>query len=245
MSFQLSHFIDIHTHILPGIDDGPKNLEESASLARYYMDMGITNIIATPHYIPGTAWAASTATILEKIAQLQGYLQEKEISVKIFPGMEIAFHKRLQEHLETKKISPLGTSGQYLLEPSFTDSADALFLCLDTLLEQGYRIILAHPERIPALGKTIAPLASLVSQGLRIQLNTGSLLGKFGQESQRVGRQLLDHNSVHYLASDAHGTRARRPPTREEWAILETDLGTDLLERLCCINPAQLIAKQN
>ncbi len=243
MSFQCSQWVDIHTHILPGLDDGPKTLEESANLAGYYRDLGVTHLIATPHYIPGTAWAASIPTILEKIAELQQYLQEREIYINISPGMEIAFHKRLPEQLEAKKVLPLGDSNHYLLEPSFTDATDALFPCLDTLLAQGHSIILAHPERIPALAKNIQSLVLLVGQGLKMQVNTGSLLGKFGPESQRVGRQFLDLDCVHYLASDAHGVHARRPPDRAEWAILETELGADVLERLCCINPARLLAR--
>jgi protein-tyrosine phosphatase len=241
----LSDFIDIHTHILPGLDDGPKNLEESAALARCYTDMGITQVIATSHYIPGTAWAASSQLILEKIAELQVYLQRNSIPLAIFPGMEIAYHKKLQEHLETQTFLPLGTSGYYLLEPSFTDSAETLFHCLDQLLEQGWKIILAHPERIPGLREMGNPIDELVRQGLRIQVNTGSLLGKFGAESKHVGLQFIESNCVHYLASDAHGVNSRRPPTGEEWLQLGTILGIDVLEQLCCINPAQLLAKKN
>ena len=240
----LADFIDIHTHILPGIDDGPKNLEESAVLARCYTDMGITQVIATSHYIPGTAWAASSQFILEKIAELQGYLQRNSIPLAIFPGMEIAYHKKLQEHLESQIFLPLGSSFHYLLEPSFTDSAEALFHCLDQLLEQGWKIILAHPERIPALREMGNHIDELVRQGLRIQINTGSLLGKFGAESKDVGLQLIASNCVHYLASDAHGINSRRPPTGEEWLQLGTILGIDVVEKLCCSNPAQLLVKK-
>ncbi len=244
MSLQLSDFIDIHTHILPGIDDGPKNLAESAALARCYVDMGITQIIATSHYIPGTVWAASSQIILEKIAELQEYLQRNSIPLVIFPGMEIAYHKKLQEHLESQTFLPLGASGYYLLEPSFTDSAEALFHCLDQLLEQGWKIILAHPERIPALREMGDSIDELVRQGLRIQINSGSLLGKFGAESKQIGFNLIERNCVHYLASDAHGIESRRPPTAEEWLQLGTTLGRDLLEQLCCMNPAKLIVKK-
>jgi len=245
MSLQLSDFIDIHTHILPGIDDGPKNLEESAALARCYVDMGITQIIATSHYIPGTAWTASRHLILEKIAELQGYLQRSSIPLAIFPGMEIAYHKNLQKHLETETFLPLGASVYYLLEPSFTDSAEALFHCLDQLLEQGWKIILAHPERIPALWETGNTLNELVRQGLRLQINTGSLLGKFGVESKHAGFNFIERDCVHYLASDAHGVDSRKPPTLEEWLQLQTTLGGDLLVQLCCVNPAQLLVEKS
>ena len=245
MALQLSNFIDIHTHILPGLDDGPKNLEESADLARCYTDIGVTRIIATSHYIPGTAWAASRQRILETIVELQNYLQNQGIPLILFPGMEIAFHKKLQEHLKADLFLPLGASASYLLEPSFTDSADALFYCLDQLLEQEQDIILAHPERIPALRESVNIVDDLVRQGLRIQINIGSLLGKFGMESRHAGFELLERNCVHYLASDAHGANSRRPPSTAEWATLESELGADALEQLCCLNPAQLLVQKN
>lgn len=246
MSFQLSDFIDIHAHILPGIDDGPKNLEDSAALAQCYLDLGIKQVIATPHFIPGTAWAASTQVIHEKITELQKFLQEKEYPLTLFPGMEIAYHKKFQNHLQTNKLLPLGASSFYLLEPSFTDSAEALLLCLEQLLEQGQKIILAHPERIPALQQqgAINILNNLIQQGLRIQLNTGSLLGKFGPVIQQAGFQFIEKNCAHYLATDTHGVRSRGLPTREEWVDLERALGLAVLEQLCCINPAQLLAAQ-
>jgi protein-tyrosine phosphatase len=242
MSFSPANFIDIHTHILPGMDDGPKNLEESAALVRCYTDMGIRQVIASPHYIQGTAWAPSSLSVLDQLAVLQAFLQSQNITMTIFPGMEIAYHKKIVEHLLLNKFLPLGTSSWYLLEPSFTDSSDALFSCLDPLLEQGYSIILAHPERIPTLWSASNTLMSLVGQKLRIQLNIGSLLGKFGKESRKFGMKLLAANCVHYLASDSHGALNRRPPVQEEWETLENELGADILEKLCCIHPAQLLA---
>ncbi|MFH2123664.1 MAG: CpsB/CapC family capsule biosynthesis tyrosine phosphatase [Pseudomonadota bacterium] len=245
MPLNLSNFIDIHVHILPGIDDGPKNLEESAALAQCYTDVGITQVIATPHYIPGTAWAASSQRIVEKITELQGYLQDKNIPLTIFPGMEIAFHKKFQAHLTSDTFLPLGASSYYLLEPSFTDSAEALLLCLDQLLGQNKKIILAHPERIPALRAMADVFDEYVQKGMKIQINIGSLLGRFGSDSQNAGLHLIDKNCVHYLASDAHGINSRKPPTEKEWLDLETHLGPDLLEQLCCINPVQLLGDKN
>ncbi len=245
MSLQLSNFIDIHTHILPGLDDGPKNLEESIALAKCYTDVGVSQIIATCHYIPGTAWAAASQLILDKIADLQGCLQRLDIPLIIYPGMEIAYHEKLQEHLARQIFLPLGTSNYYLLEPSFTESAEALFLCLDQLLTQGRKIILAHPERIPAFREMGSSIDELVRQGLKIQVNIGSLLGKFGAASKQSGFDLIAGKCVHYLASDAHGVESRKPPTREEWLQLATTLGIQLLEQLCCINPAQLLKSKN
>ena len=241
MSF--SDCIDIHTHILPGVDDGPKNLEESAALARCYTDMGITQIIATSHFIPGTAWASSRQCIIEKIAELQEFFKANGIPLTVFPGMEIAYHARLLEKLEKGSLLPLANSSWYLIEPSFTDSGDALLCTLDQLLDQGWKIILAHPERIPAFQEMETSFTQLVRQGLRLQVNSGSLLGRFGEKCRRTGLHFIDQGWVHYLASDAHGVDSRRPPTAEQWLELETLIGTDQLTQLCCSNPAQLLTE--
>ena len=245
MALNISDIIDIHTHILPGVDDGPKTIEESAALAKCYADMGVKTIIATSHFIPGTAWAVSSQLILEKIEVLKKYIEAKGIALAILPGMEIAFHKKLPERLAGKTVLPLANSTWYLLEPSFTDSADDLLYCLENLIEHEVKIILAHPERIPAFQEGVYQLSKLVMQGMRLQINTGSLLGKFGSKSRQAALDCINSDCVHYLASDAHGIDARRPPNTEDWAELEKMLGVDLLRQLCCVHPAQLLHGEN
>lgn len=241
MAIAISQFIDIHVHILPGIDDGPKNLHESAEIAQLYMDAGIKQIIATPHFIPGTAWAAGREKILSKLEELQKYLAQKKIELEIFPGMEIAYHQKLTSRLEKGMLQPLAGSKTYLLEPSFNDSFGDLLSCTRLLMEKGLGVILAHPERIPAFQENAEPLIKLVTQGLQVQLNIGSVLGKFGKSSEKMAMHLLAEKSVHYLASDAHSSSKRQPPCRSDWETLAAKLGEKLLAQLCVTNPRSLL----
>ena len=241
MTTDISRLIDIHVHILPGLDDGPKTLEESLAMARCYEEVGITQIVATPHFVPGTAWAAGRERVVVKVEELQGYLAEENISLKIFPGMEIAYHKKLISRLEKGVLQPMGKGNCYLLEPSFQDLQDDLLHCAEELLDRGYKVVLAHPERIASFQESVEPLLDLVRQGLEVQLNMGSLLGKFGELSRQTSMQLLTENSVHYLASDAHSARRRRPPTQRDWQQLTEILGSELLTRLCVTNPDRLL----
>ena len=112
----IAEFIDIHNHILPGIDDGPKSLNESVEMARCYVSVGITQIITTPHFIPGTAWAAGIHRIAEKIEELTACLQKEEIPLHIYPGMEIAYHKKLLDRFDKGLLQPLARSEEHTSE---------------------------------------------------------------------------------------------------------------------------------
>ncbi len=245
MAADISQFIDIHVHILPGIDDGAKTLDDSVALAQAFVNEGITQIIATPHFIPGTAWAASRDSISEKISELQAYLVERNIPLSIFPGMEIAYHQKLISRFEKNLLQSLANSGTYLLEPSFNDSSDDLLQCAKQLMNRGCGVILAHPERIPSFQKTVEPLLGLVKEGLQVQLNAGSILNKFGELSKRLAMNLIEEDSVHYLASDAHSIETRKPLTGADWGILNDLLGDDLLTRIGVKNPRLLLKNNN
>ncbi len=238
----IAKFLDMHNHILPGIDDGPKSLEESAEMARCYVNVGITQIITTPHFIPGTAWAVGRQKIAEKIAKLTCFLKKKQIPLKIFPGMEIAYHKTLLDRFEKGLLQPLANSSTYLLEPSFQDTAEDLLLCSKKLQEKEQHVILAHPERIKTFQDSLEPLLDQVHDGLEIQLNTGSVLGKFGSASRETAMCLIEKQCVHYLASDAHSANNRKPLDRAEWNELSVILGPELLTTLCIDNPNILIS---
>ena len=241
MPADFSQFIDIHVHILPGVDDGPKSLAESTAMAKAYVAVGVQQIIATPHYIPGTAWAVGRDFIIDKLKKLEKHLSGEGISLKIFPGMEIAYHNKIMDRLEKGLLQPLANSNCYLLEPSFRDSSDDLLVSARQMMDTGCGVILAHPERIPSFRETYKPLINLVDQGLQLQVNVGSLLGKFGKSSEKLAMLLINNNCVHFLASDAHSSLGRCPLNHSDWQRLTELLGDDLLTRLCIINPGLLI----
>ena len=242
MTFSCRDVIDIHAHILPGIDDGPATLEQSLALGRCYARLGIATVICTSHFIPGTAWAASAEIVLQKLATVQDCFNSHGVEVKLLPGMEIAFHRKLAARLDNGLLLPLAGSDRFMIEPSFSDTADELLETIEPLIGRGYRFILAHPERIPPVQEMAAEVAGFaLAHGVEIQLNTGSLLGRFGDDSRRTAMLLIDRGCVRYLGSDAHGAEARRPPDATEWQELERLVGSDRLRQWCCDNPAELV----
>ncbi|MBM9537387.1 tyrosine-protein phosphatase [Desulfobulbus alkaliphilus] len=238
----LSQFIDIHSHILPGLDDGPKNLAESTAMARCYAGAGIRTIIATPHYINGTAWAAQAHKVRETVNELNRHLAREQIDLQIHTGMEIAYHPKVTEYISKNLLLSLAGTTYYLIEPSFQGSQEHLLHSARTLLQAGKKIIIAHAERIDAFQRDPRPLLQLVERGLEIQVNMDSFLDKFDERCQQTAWQLLRAGGVHYLASDAHATKHRCPPTPADWDALENLLGVETLTNLCINNPRRLLA---
>ncbi len=240
MAFEISKFIDMHTHILPGIDDGSSSFEESVALARCYVNVGIKKVVATPHFIPGTAWATPVDKILEIVNVLQNSLNREGIDLEILPGMEIAFHKKLEDRIEQGHVLPLGDSRHYLIEPSFNGEQDLLLEALSALLEGGNKIILAHPERIYGLQGKIENIRLLVDRGLLIQLNAGSMLGYFGRSTKEFAQGLWEQDCFHFIASDTHDMNKRRPLGKDEWNTLLAGTETNEMLRKCNTTLAQI-----
>jgi protein-tyrosine phosphatase len=220
MTIPLLEFIDMHTHILPGLDDGPKDMAGSIAIARCYEKVGIQTVVATPHFLPGTAWAPAKERVLEAVQALQASLDQANIALKVVAGMEIAYHKKIEERILAESVLPLGSSGYFLIEPSFQGEQDGLLASLQSLLDQGKKIILAHPERVDAFQRMPRVLGKLVEQGLRIQVNAGSMLGYFGEKSKKTAEMLRQDNCIHLLASDAHDHSKRAPLNGAEWQDL-------------------------
>lgn len=214
MKFERKSFIDIHTHILPGLDDGAKDMDESLELARCYQRAGITKVVATPHFLPGTSWSAGREKVLETVAALQEQLDGLSIDLQILPGMEVGYHKKMADRIGAGLLLPLGDSEYYLIEPSFHGDQDIFLDHLGGMLREGHKLIVAHPERIEGLQQTDR-LIKLVEHGLLLQINAGSLLGGFGRKSLQVARDLFSRGCGHFIASDTHDTR-KRPPLGEQ-----------------------------
>jgi protein-tyrosine phosphatase len=230
MTFFLNEFIDMHTHILPGLDDGPKDLAGSIAIAHCYEKVGIKTIVATPHFLPGTAWAPTRERVLATVQALQASLDKANIDLRVVPGMEIAYHKKLEERILANIVLPLGQSEYFLIEPSFEGEQEGLLASLQSLLNRGQKLILAHPERAAIFQQMPQVLRKFVDQGLRIQVNAGSLLGYFGEKSKATAEWFRQGKCIHFIASDAHDHTKRCPFDAAEWAnLLACPGGEELL----------------
>lgn len=221
----------MHVHILPGLDDGPKDMTGSIAMARCYQSAGIRTVVATPHFLPGTAWAHGKEKVLQAVQALQTCLDEENIDLKIHAGMEIAFHKKLEVRILAGDLLPLADSDYFLVEPSMQGEQESLFIAVQSLLDKGIKLIMAHPERIDVFQKMPDLLLALIKQGMKIQINAGSLLGYFGSKSRETAESLCRENCVHLIASDAHDHNKHRAPLNvTEWqALLSGPGGREIL----------------
>ncbi len=211
--------IDLHTHVLPGIDDGPATVEGSLELARAAADAGTTEIVATPH----VTWEiANTAqTVAGGVAALQPQLDAAGIGIRLRTGGELAISRA--SDLDDDELARLRLGGgEWLLaECPLTSTAAGFETLLHRLQARGHRIVLAHPERSPVLQRSPDKLRAFVDAGMLTSITASSLTGRFGSTVQRFTHDLVVEELVHNVASDAHDTQ-RRPPGMAA-AIAEAD----------------------
>ncbi len=204
--------IDLHCHVLPAVDDGPATEEEALALARVAEAVGIDTIVATPHVSPSIPNRA--AMIAEDVDAFNRRLAERGVSVRVTRGAEVdvAFSTGLPD--EELHALRLGGGDFLLMECPLTRSPGPFDVVLRELHARGHGIVLAHPERSPALQRRPRLLEQLVDEGMLVQITAGALVGRFGSDVRHFALWLLEEDLVHNVASDAHDP-VRRPPGLE------------------------------
>lgn len=205
--------IDLHSHILFDVDDGAASLPESLAMAEVAARDGTRILAATPHS-PGSSACRvyDPALIRERVAQINAALLQEGIPLEVITGSEIYFVSSLAEQLKRGQLLPYGQGHTILLELVSATIPSSLDTVLFNLQLAGYRVLLAHPERIPEVQQNPNRLDTLVERGVLMQLTAEALLGGQGERLRNIAETLLMHNLAHVLASDAHGVRPRRPP---------------------------------
>jgi protein-tyrosine phosphatase len=206
--------IDLHSHVLPGIDDGPESIEGSLALARAAVAAGTRTLVATPHV--SSRYPNEAATIARLVEEVGARLAAEDVGLELKPGAEIAVTRLVE--IEPSQLERLGLGGGpwLLVEPPFTSVATGLDSILRDLLRRDHRVVLAHPERCPALRRDPRMLETLVAEGVITSITAGSLSGRFGGEVRRFAIALLEAELVHNVASDAHDHTGRPPSIRAE-----------------------------
>jgi protein-tyrosine phosphatase len=206
--------IDLHCHLLPGIDDGPVTLDAALALARAASRQGTRTIVATPHV--SARYPNDAARIAEATRGLSEHLRANGIPLEVVPGAEIALSHVMDLDASELARLALGGGGWLLVEPPFSDAVSGLDELVLELVRAGHPVVLAHPERCPSFQREPRMLDSLVDQGVLTSLTAGSLVGRFGSRVRRFAAQLVEAGVVHNVASDAHGVEGRGPSVARE-----------------------------
>ena len=229
-------FVDIHCHILPGLDDGARDWDETLAMARQAVAQGVRRVIATPHQ-SGQFPANTPDRILARVFEAQERLRIAGITLELLPGADVRVTEHLIAKLAYNEIMTLGNLGKHLLLELPPDLALSLDELLYELELRGVRSILSHPERNTALQADTALLKRLVSQGCLLQVTAGSFLDRFGRAARRTAFRLLHDGLVHIVASDAHNERDRVIDMDTACAIVTREVGDEASDKMFRIIP--------
>ncbi len=231
--------IDLHSHILPELDDGARNLQESLEMARMAVDSGITAMVATPHCALGRA-----SEVLESWQLLSEALQESGIPLKLLPGMEIYGTFDTLRLLQERKLLTLNGSRYPLVEFSFQSTGDEETQILRSLCKAGYRPVVAHPERYAYVQRNPRLVNRWYRMGCLLQVNRGSLLGRFGRQAQQTAFELVDRGLASVVATDAHTARIRTPWLRDVRELLSGEISPQCARMLLLENPRRILKNE-
>jgi protein-tyrosine phosphatase len=237
-------FVDIHCHLLPGIDDGAKDWRDTLAMARMAAADGFDTIVATPHQLGN--WPQNTGDDIRHLtAQVQNVLREQKIPITLLAGGDVRIEPDLIAKIRRGEVMTLADRGRHVL----LELPHELYVPLDRLLAElraaGLVGILSHPERNQGILARPDVLGPLVRAGCLMQVTAGSLAGAFGIDIAKFSEWMVVEGLVHFLATDAHSSRARRPIMSRAFERAAQLVGERRAIELCCSNPARIAAGED
>ncbi len=212
----VSGYVDIHCHILPGVDDGAASLSDALEMARMASADGVRIIVATPHASHEYP-ALPIPDVFERVRRLQEAIDGLRLPLTILPGADVHICESLAAQLKQRQVLTVADTGRYLL----LELPHDIYIPFDQLLEElksiGTRVILTHPERNRGIQADVSVLWHLVHHGCLMQVTAGSILGEFGRDVKAMTLRLLKHRLVHFVATDAHSPKHRKPLLHEAY----------------------------
>lgn len=239
----MESYIDIHSHILPGIDDGSQDFDTSIQMLKQASTEGIIQIILTPHNKPGRH-NAGFSIIESLLAELRRRMEDEGIAIKLHGGSELYYRNGLAEEIMEGKALTLAGSDYVLMEFNPMEDYDYIRYGVYSLMAEGYRPILAHVERYSKIVGEASRVEDLIEMGCYIQVNAGSVMGAFGLRTRFFTRRLLKERLVHFMATDAHDTKKRGSHIRECASFIAKKYGEDYARELLYENPMHVIQNE-
>lgn len=199
-----SRFIDIHSHFLPGIDDGAETVAESLDILRWLAGQGVTDVIATPHFVNETNYVSTRAHNQKLLKEMQEHLAEEGLAINIYLGNEIYIDGKILDLFKERKITTLAGSVYLLVELPLNDEFPNYEDHLLDLMNRGFKVVLAHPERYGIFQKDYEKAQRLREAGILFQCNLGSIIGKYGKNAQKLIKKFAKDKMIFAFGSDVH-----------------------------------------
>lgn len=231
--------IDIHCHILPGLDDGAADTDEALLMARLACQGGTTTLLATPHVNASCPIAPSR--ILDSTARLRRQIDDIGLALTLLPGAEVLCTRHLAHLLDDGCFVTLAGSRYLLVEFPFHEEAAHMHDLLRTVTRHGLVPVIAHPERYRAVQHFPQLTEQWLDRGYALQLNAQSLTGEHGREAYRTAMYLVCNGIAHVVAADGHGIEGRLPQLHRAQRVLEERFGSACAQALLCDGPERIV----
>lgn len=236
--------IDLHCHILPGIDDGAADIAVSREMARAFVEDGVTHVVCTPHILPGL-YLNRGPQIRDAVQALQGDLEREGIPLALAAGADAHVVPDFVDGLKSGELLTLAGSRYVLVEPPHHVAPVRLEDFFFGLLVAGFVPILTHPERLAWVEQLYPAVQRLVHAGVWMQITAGSLTGAFGRNARYWSERLLDEGCVHVLATDAHDVSRRPPILGDGREAAAKRVGSVEAEHLVLTRPGGVLANES
>lgn len=230
--------VDIHSHILPYIDDGAETTEEALTMAEIAARSGINHIVASSH---GNYYPYTINEYRIKLEMFQAEIHKKNIPVTLYPGMEIFINDQALHLLEAGQLLSINYTNYLLIEFPFEENPENVCRYIDKLQNKNYNVILAHPERYIFMQKNPELAWYLEETGCVLQVNKGSLLGAFGEKCRVLAKKMLDDGIVRVIGTDAHDTIDRSPDLGRLMRMLKGEYSPVEIRLWLSENPSRIL----
>ena len=221
--------VDIHSHIIPGIDDGSKNMEMTLEMIRNAEKEGIKEMVATPHYLLEYG-EATIIDVKNHVKEINMLLENEKIDVKIYSGQEVYFTEKIIEDYLEGNIGTINDSRYMLIEFPMDKFDENTFDILYELQVRDIVPIIAHPERYKFFIEKPSLINEFINQGYLFQVNAGSIEGKFGQNVKKTTDLFLTNNIYNFIGSDAHNIKSRNTGLKNAMDLIEKGMNKNIFQ---------------
>lgn len=235
--------IDIHSHIIPNVDDGARSVEETFNILKEAQEAGFTDVILTSHFLLNYYETNAQELIFWK-EKLQEVLKKQETKINLHSGMEIYITNQMEELLENKKILTLANSRYMLIELPLATNVKYFDYVVYYLEAKGIKPIIAHPERYKCVQKDPDIVEEYIEKGCLIQCNYGSIVNLYGREAEKTIKTLLKRNQVHFLGSDVHRENGTYLIILDAIKKIRKIIGENKINELTTINPKKILQNE-
>ena len=235
--------IDIHSHIIPNVDDGARSVEETFNILKEAQEAGFTDVILTSHFLLNYYETNAQELIFWK-EKLQEVLKKQGTKINLHSGMEIYITNQMEELLENKKILTLANSRYMLIELPLATNVKYFDYVVYYLEAKGIKPIIAHPERYKCVQKDPDIVEEYIEKGCLIQCNYGSIVNLYGREAEKTIKTLLKKNQVHFLGSDVHRENGTYLIILDAIKRIRKIIGENKINEITTINPKKILQNE-